>query len=129
MKGSALLIILLLIFSCTKPTEIENFDSSTWKIDKNGCQQKRIKMISRLQEVQFELNGMKEASIKSVLGKPDKTELYERGQRFFIYDITPDPECIENYQGEEIDLILRLNALGIVSEANIQAYEEMNFNQ
>ena len=129
MKESSLFIFFILFFGCSKQAEIKNFDSTSWKNDKNGCQQERIKIIPRLQEVRYQLNGMKESRIKNILGKPDKTELYERGQRFFIYDITPDPTCEENYQGKEIDLILRLNALGIVSEANIQAYQEMKVNQ
>ncbi|MFW5759870.1 MAG: hypothetical protein ACOCXH_02685 [Cyclobacteriaceae bacterium] len=131
-KNFFLIIALLLnltLHGCNEKTEIENFDSEAWKADKNGCKQKRIEMMPRLEKLIFELKGLKEAQLQDVLGKADKTELYERGQRFLIYDISPDPTCNANYQGRQQDLILRLNALGIVSEANLQDYEEFDTNQ
>lgn len=119
----------ILTIGCNGKTELTNFDSNTWIADKKGCDLTRYEMMPRLEELIFELKGMKERQLQGVLGKPDKTELYERGQRFLIYDVTPDQTCQSNYQGEQVDLILRLNALGIVSEANLQSYEDFDANQ
>lgn len=121
-----LAFISIQILGCGRNTEIANFDSEAWKSDKNGCEKARIQMMSRLEELIYELKGMEEAQLLKVLGKADKTELYERGQRFMIYDISPDETCQIDYQGQQIDLILRLNALGIVSEANLQSYADFN---
>ena len=125
----ALFTSFILIISCSGKTELTNFDSKTWISDKKGCNLTRYEMMPRLEELIFELKGMKERQLQDALGKPDKTELYERGQRFLIYDVSPDKTCQSNYQGQQVDLILRLNALGIVSEANLQAYEDFDANQ
>lgn len=121
--------LLLMNGGCRQKTVIEDFNSETWISDKKGCEQARYEMMPRLETLIYDLKGLKEAQLQDVLGKPDKTELYERGQRFLIYDVSPDESCTSNYQGQQVDLILRLNALGIVSEANLQSYDDFDANQ
>lgn len=53
--------------------------------------------------------------IKKLLGKPDEQELYNRGQRFYIYFIEPGPKC-DTPTGNPQVLLVRFSAVGIANE-------------
>lgn len=122
--GILIVIIFLSVQSCGKKAPVKNFDSSRWIGDKNGCLGERIKMVDQLQSVRESLPGLQRGRLIAMLGKPDNTELYSRGQLIYRYHISPSKEC-QSFDAALPDrtLEVRLNALGVVSEVNIVTFD------
>lgn len=114
-------LFLIITFSCVeKPIEIENFDSEGWKADRMGCQNQRKALADILINNKDKLLGNSSQKIIGLLGKPERTELYTRNQRFYIYYITPGPECGENHMDTEHDrLTLRFSATDALKEISL----------
>ena len=113
------LCLAILTASCSQETKFENFNSAKWKLDKMGCKKSRLDMLESLYEIQDQLRGLKHDEIIRLLGQPDATELYERGQRFYRYHISPSSKCAVQSESQVDQLEVRFNALGYVSEVNI----------
>ena len=111
----ALLVIMVLLGSCGPAVVLEGFDETSWKNDPNGCKGARSEMMAVFQTQKDKLKGLYEPDLKKVLGKPDKTELYIRSQKFFIYYLQPSPEC-SNGTEQPLTLKVRFNALGYTNE-------------
>ena len=100
-------------------TDIPQFEESDWQSDKNGCQGLRSAMIEQLEQAKGSLKGLSEDEISSLLGKPDRNELYKRNQKFFIYSITPH-NCSEVADSlPRTYLSIRFNATGLAKEVVI----------
>lgn len=109
-------IFLLLLFSCNhQKIEIENFNEEIWKKDYNGCERNRVSIAKILYGQREKLLNKSEKEILSSLGKPDKNELYNRNQKFYIYSISPNENCTDNPQ-KGAYLQIRFNALGRSNE-------------
>lgn len=101
-------------------TDIPQFEESDWQSDKNGCQGLRSAMIEQLEQAKGSLKGLSEDEISSLLGKPDRNELYKRNQKFFIYDIKGSKSCeAQDPTTTYTYLSIRFNATGLAKEVLI----------
>lgn len=116
------IVYVLVIFSflSCKTKTIEGFDSVEWKKDKNGCNNLRKKQIQLVLSNRESLNGMTEAAIQKIFGRPDLNELYKRGQKFYWYYLTPSTKCTSSNEIKIEHLSVRFNALGKVSEITVE---------
>lgn len=120
-----LLYTIILLQSCNGKTLPSGFDSVSWINDQNGCLGERSAMWDQVQRIQPELRGLGREELTSILGKPDATELYSRGQLIYRYRITPSDACRTMAdEGATRILEVRLNSLGVVSEANIMLFNK-----
>jgi len=114
-----LLLSCLYLFSCGQlPISEEEFNNTSWKNDKNGCQGERSKIVKNFEGIKDRLIGLGENQLRQLLGSPDQVQLLERSQKFYIYYIEKGAQCgdtgIEgkNYQ-------IRFNSLNQVNEVSL----------
>lgn len=115
------ILIFIIAAGCGgKDIRIEDFDQQKWKEDQFGCKSDRIDLSKTLLDKKEELLGRSNGEIIEFLGKPDKTELYRRNQKFFHYYLTPGAECSATIQsGGPAIISLRFNATGLVNEITL----------
>jgi len=100
------------IISCGQKTvDLQDFDESAWQADKDGCDGARTKMRDTLIKVKSELKALNGDQIIAVLGKPNKTNLADRNQKYFIYNISCPTKT-----GEHSTLSIRFSAIGLSYE-------------
>ncbi len=117
---TSLLLILLMLAACSKPTPtLEGVDLSKWKDDKKACSGSRASMAAALKTESQKLKGLSEMDIVDLLGRPDENELYKRNQKFFYYYITAGPDCPEHGPIPS-KLIIRFNAMGYAQLVSIE---------
>ncbi|MBL3658240.1 hypothetical protein [Fulvivirga sediminis] len=122
MNKYLLSFILIALAACnSKQINIPGFDENLWQQDTNGCQKIRAEMTDSLEQHRDLLKGLSQDEMISLLGKPDKNELYKRNQKFFIYEII-DPEHCTAASKQHIYLSIRFNATGMAKE--VQIYKE-----
>jgi len=102
------------------PASLANFDSELWKSDQNGCKEERLKLYKVILSNQDELLGLNNKQIIKLLGMPERNELYQRNQKFFIYNISPTSVCKSENESEKLFLFVRFNAVGLSQELFIQ---------
>jgi len=106
------ILMFCIVFSCTsKSIDLLNFDESAWQTDKDGCNGVRAEMRDNLIKVKSDLKGLNGDQVTAVLGKPNKTNLASRNQKYFIYNIACPKESEETST-----LSIRFNATGLVYE-------------
>jgi hypothetical protein len=98
---------------------LDGIDAAVWKDDKNGCDGKRFPMLAAIKTEKEKLLALDEGQVISVLGRPDRNELFKRNQKFFHYFLEPAPECkIGNTN--PLKLVVRFNAMGLAKEVAIE---------
>lgn len=113
-----LFIGFVLLFGCGKPLpSLEGIDVRKWKDDKNGCGHYREKTIIPLQSQSEKLKGLSEDEVITLLGRPDRNELYRRSEKFFEYFLKPGPLCRQD--STHLILSIRFNAVGLAKEVEI----------
>lgn len=119
-KSLSLLLLFVFLFSCGKdlPT-LQGIDDETWKSDKNGCEGKRFPMTNALRTEKDKLLALNEQELISVLGRPDRNELFKRNQKFYYYFLQPAPECKLGNE-KPLRLVVRFNAMGLAKEVVIE---------
>ncbi len=102
--------------------DISNFDKEAWKADRMACQNTREILGNNLLGAKSELLALTQQEIISLLGRPEMQELYTRGQKFYIYHLTPSPKCKEqpNTTTSTRLLYIRFSALNEVSEVFVK---------
>lgn len=120
MKNCIVLVVAILVLaSCSTPTDIDGFNEQAWQSDKDGCEGLRFKLKDELELVKDQIKGLNNDEVISVLGKPNKTLLDKRNQKYFIYAISPSKNCPNHEQGAPSELSLRFSAIGLVYEVLI----------
>jgi hypothetical protein len=111
-------LIALSLFACQETPALKGFDQKAWKEDKLGCKNVREKFIPLLLENKDKLIGLGQNQILSLLGRPDFSELYQRGQRYYIYYYAEDKPCRKETPEIHRDKVLkvRFSALDAVTE-------------
>ncbi|MCV9386154.1 hypothetical protein [Reichenbachiella ulvae] len=66
--------------------------------------------MQNIDSIRAEIYSLTEEELNEVLGRPEQTLLYERGQKFYEYKINCEEKEVEKY------LRVRINALGYVNE-------------
>lgn len=123
LKQKYFLFLTIGILSCNTSNDLPNFDESSWQKDHNGCQEIRLDMLDDLEQVKDDLKGLNTDKVVQILGKPDKNELYERNQKFFIYEIRNAPACPDHQEDRShMYLSIRFNATGLAKE--IMVYKD-----
>jgi hypothetical protein len=119
MKRSLLFSTLLLFcFACSKPIpQLDGIDLSVWKNDAKGCKGDRVQFSKALDEQRDKLKGLSEGDLVKLLGKPDKSDLSERHEKYYTYIIHPGPECGQD--GVTTYLEVRFNATGVSREVQV----------
>lgn len=98
---------------------LEGIDQDAWKADRNACTGNRAEMANAIEQQKDKLLALDEKQIITLLGPPDKNELYTRNQKFYSYYLTPAPACGDESPDPKI-LEIRFNAMGLAKEINIQ---------
>lgn len=62
-----------------------------------------------------ELMHQREAEILQLLGSPDYQDLFQRGQKYYVYRVESNPSCGTN-NPNYLRLRIRFDALGRVNE-------------
>ena len=108
----------LLLFGCGHALpDFPDFDSTTWRRDTYGCQNKRVPLLRVLEKHRDELYGARISEIDKLLGHPDEEELSEQSEKVYIYYITIGPQCVANHpRAAGPRLILRFGATGMLTE-------------
>lgn len=107
-------------FQCSSKVGIEGIDFEIWKKDRNGCLGLRANDLEKFREVKNEFLGKNNQALIKTFGRPDKVELADRSQTFFIYFIDPSPACEgQAIEKEPLKVIFRLNAISKVSEITV----------
>lgn len=116
---SLVLPLMLAVAGCTSTSiTLGEIDIEQWKKDKAACNAYRTNHISQLEIVKNNLLRYGERDITLTLGIPERTELYEKSQKFYFYQLTPDPSCNQNILESRV-LRLRFTAMGYCHEALI----------
>lgn len=110
------LSVLVLLIACSPSIEIDDFDSKSWKSDRNGCQSIRGDFTQTLLDSKGQILGQNERAILKLLGRPDKNELYRRQQKFYIYYVEAGPLCEDIGQDSASYVSIRFNATGYARE-------------
>ena len=118
-KISTLILFLAIVLGCSSSIDLEGFNEKAWKSDKEGCHGLRVKLKDDLITVKDQIMGLDNEEVISVLGKPNKTLLDKRNQKYFIYTITPSENCSTYNKEIKSELSLRFSAIGLVYEALI----------
>lgn len=122
-----LLFIVIQLFSCSSKVELENIDQESWKNDRGGCLGLRLANLEELRDIKNDFLGKDNQTLIKTFGRPDKVELADRSQTFFIYFLEPGPDCPNTEKKEDpIKAIFRLNAYSRVSEVTISTLEPGN---
>lgn len=114
----------MVLGACSNNKLLTGFDSEKWGSDPHGCLGLRKELADGLMKRKDELLGLNANEIKSLLGKPDRIELYKRSQKFLVYYIEPDETCAEHKKKDIVENItIRFDALGRARE--IVLYHQM----
>lgn len=113
--------ISILFSACSGKVDLKNVNLENWKKDRDGCIGLRMQELEAFRVVKNDLLGKDNQSIIKTFGRPDKVELTDRSQSFFIYFIDPAPSC-EGFDAnaeQAMKVMLRMNAYSRVSEVVI----------
>ncbi len=114
-----LLSLLSVTVACsTAPPELPGLDTEAFRADRRGCAGYRDANRLIVKSLAPRLLGLQERQITALLGRPDAAELGDRGQRVYLYSLTPGPACGSASRALEPTLLrVRFNAVDKVSEA------------
>src|SRR5690606_24103495 len=115
------LLLILSLASCQGKTDITNFNEDQWKQDAYACKEQRANMEKDLLGARKELLGLTQQEIRKLLGKPERQELYTRGQKFFMYYLSPAVRCKEAGEITNARMVFfRFSALNEVNEIFVE---------
>lgn len=119
-----LLIFIVGIQACSSKIELKNVDLDNWKKDRNGCLGLRAQEIDDFKAVKDDILGKDNQALIKTFGRPDRVELANRSQSFYIYYFEPSTDCEGVAKNPEpLMAIIRLNALSRVSEVTVSTLD------
>lgn len=114
------ILALLIVGGCSKSLpSLNGIDLAAWKDDKNGCRGVRAKAIEALDLQKEKIKALSESQVADLLGKPDRTELYRRNQKFYTYYLEPSEKCEPSVSTSK-KLIIRFNGMRMAKEVEIE---------
>lgn len=109
-----IILIGLLLSSCSSDPEFKKFSVENWKKDNLGCDGLRQKEVLNMVELKEVLYGAGETTITSTLGRPNRHELGKRMKKNYFYYV--ESTC-EDLKTEPISwLEVRFNSVSQVAE-------------
>ncbi|MEX2564811.1 MAG: hypothetical protein WD431_02575 [Cyclobacteriaceae bacterium] len=107
------------ISSCTGKLDTGDLDLDNWKKDRNGCKGLRLQDMDELRKIKNSFLGSFNQEIILTFGRPDRVELIDKSQSFFIYFLEPSDRCQEDIKKEPLKVLFRMNAINRVSEVTV----------
>ena len=119
-----LLYVFLLLGAC-HPEQSEQlrkaFDLAQWQADRGGCKGIRTNMIEQVKAAELLIKGLTQNEIADLMGKPDRQQLAERNQKFYVYFLEKGEHCQDNKQVTNArSVAFRFSAIGLVTEVTFQ---------
>ncbi len=96
--------------ACYQTPEIDGFDQAKWTESLENCDGYRTEITALLLEKKSELISKNQNEVKALLGSAGRHELFERGQKFFYYQLDCD---------RTKELSIRFDAMGRVKELQV----------
>jgi hypothetical protein len=110
--------------SCSSKIELKDVDLANWKKDRNGCLGLRSQEVEDFKAVKDVILGKDNQALIKTFGRPDRVELANRSQSFYIYYFEPSTDCDGVAKtAEPLMAIIRLNALSRVSEVTVSTLD------
>lgn len=110
--------------ACSSKIELKDVDLENWKKDRNACLGLRAQEIEDFKARKNEILGKDNQALIKTFGRPDRVELANRSQSFYIYYLEPGPACDNTSKKDQpLMAILRLNALSRVSEVTVSTLD------
>jgi hypothetical protein len=95
----------------------EGFDTQSWQADANACEGQRAKLLDDFnRKMKQKLKGKSETVLIEGLGRPDRTELSKRNQKFYFYFVEKGAQCDSTLPDNARRLSIRFDALGKINE-------------
>ncbi|RYU95968.1 hypothetical protein [Emticicia agri] len=116
------IIALLALGACkNKEADLGDFDLQSFKTDRGGCEDKRVKLIDPLKALRPKILGLTENQIIENLGRYDYQILSRRNEKVFVYFLEKGPQCeqIQNPTNAR-SMLLYFNAASLVKEVSFQ---------
>lgn len=123
MKPPFYLIFLLGLLSCgPAPDKIGKLDLVKWREDQNGCQNIRKGLLNDFKAIQqTEIKGKSSNEIGALLGVPDRQQLADRNQKYYIYLVGSGPHCTDRMNLiDSPTMAIRFSAMGMATEITYQ---------
>ncbi len=114
-----LLLYALTITSCSGKLDAGDIDLEAWKNDRNGCLGLRLQDAEELREIKNSFLAKNNQEIIKTFGRPDRVELVDKSQSFFIYFLEPSDRCGAPPEKEPLKVLFRMNAINKVSEVTV----------
>ncbi|WP_339924360.1 hypothetical protein [uncultured Cyclobacterium sp.] len=113
--------ILLLsgLSSCSGKLDTGSINIENWKKDRNGCLGLRLQDLEEIKELKNTYLAKNNQEIIITFGRPDRVELVDKSQSFFIYFLEPSDRCGGKIEKEPLKVLFRLNAINKVSEVTV----------
>ncbi|EPR68225.1 hypothetical protein [Cyclobacterium qasimii] len=105
--------------SCSGKLETGTINIENWKKDRNGCLGLRLQDVEEIKELKNTYLAKNNQEIIITFGRPDRVELVDKSQSFFIYFLEPSDRCDEQIKKEPLKVLFRLNAINKVSEVTV----------
>jgi hypothetical protein len=109
--------------SCSSaPERVGGLDLVKWRSDRGGCKDVRKTMEGDFRKIESEILGKPIDEIGEMFGRPDIHQLGGRSQKFYVYFLEKGVHCNDITQKSPAQkVILRFNAVGLLSEITFQA--------
>jgi len=117
-----LIVVLLALGACkNKKADLGDFDLQSFKTDRGGCEDKRVKLIEPLKDLRPKILGLTENQIVDNFGRYDYQILSRRNEKVFVYFLEKGPQCehIQNPTNSR-SMLLYFNAASLVKEVSFQ---------
>ena len=114
-----ILIILVSGFSCSGKLDTGAINMENWKKDRNGCLGLRLQDVEEIRKLKNTFLAKNNQEIIITFGRPDRVELVDKSQSFFIYFLEPSDRCEQQTEKEPLKVLFRLNAINKVSEVTV----------
>lgn len=115
--------LIFVIFSCQSrtPISIPNFDTESFKNDRGGCKNDRLKAKAILETNKEKLLGTFENQVFSTFGRYDYQILDKKNEKVFVYFLEKGAHCIQIQNPSQAQcMIIYLNSVSLVKEVVFQ---------
>ena len=114
-----LFLLLGSVNACSGKLKTGDINIENWKKDRNGCLGLRIQDLEEIKKLKNTFLAKNNQEIIITFGRPDRVELVDKSQSFFIYFLEPSDRCEQKTEKEPLKVLFRLNAINKVSEVTV----------
>ena len=114
-----LFVLFISAAACSGKLETGSINMENWKKDRNGCLGFRLQDLEEIKQLKNTFLAKNNQEIILTFGRPDRVELVDKSQSFFIYFLEPSDRCEQQTEKEPLKVLFRLNAINKVSEVTV----------